>query len=272
MRRIDLSGVEGERWVPETLSGVGALVLAGSSGRIDSARAELLARQGVIAESIRWFGGPGQHVGPWEIPLGLFIGRIAELKRDCDRVLVLGTSFGAEAALLTGCHTSEVDAVVGFAPSDVAWAGVRPDGTQTSHWTLGGAPLPFVPLDEDWVSDDDAPAFVGLYEASRKRSPELVAEAAIAVEDIKEVVLVAGGDDQVWPALAMAAAIESRRTTHGLSTTLVSDPDAGHRTILPGEPAVTAGIRMRRGGTENADRNLGTAAWAQIQALLRAGR
>ena len=122
MRRIDLSGVEGERWVPETLSGVGALVLAGSSGRIDSARAELLARQGVIAESIRWFGGPGQHVGPWEIPLELFIGRIAELKRDCDRVLVLGTSFGAEAALLTGCHTSEVDAVVGFAPSDVAWA------------------------------------------------------------------------------------------------------------------------------------------------------
>jgi hypothetical protein len=70
----------------------------------------------------------------------------------------------------------------------------------------------------------------------------------------------------------MAAAIESRRTTHGLSTTLVSDPDAGHRTILPGEPAVTGGIRMRRGGTENADRNLGTAAWAQIQALLRAGR
>lgn len=173
MRRIDLSGVEGERWVPETLSGVGALVLAGSSGRIDSARAELLARQGVIAESIRWFGGPGQHVGPWEIPLELFIGRIAELKRDCDRVLVLGTSFGAEAALLTGCHTSEVDAVVGFAPSDVAWAGVRPDGTQTSHWTLGGAPLPFVPLDEDWVSGDDVPAFVGLYEASRKRSPSL---------------------------------------------------------------------------------------------------
>jgi len=70
----------------------------------------------------------------------------------------------------------------------------------------------------------------------------------------------------------LPAAIETRSTAHGLTTTLVSDSDAGHRTILPGEPAVTGGIRMRRGGTENADRNLGTAAWAQIKSLLRAGR
>ncbi|MFT4081078.1 MAG: acyl-CoA thioester hydrolase/BAAT C-terminal domain-containing protein [Nocardioides sp.] len=246
-------------------------MLAGSSGRIDFARAELLARNGAMAESIRWFGGAGQHDGPWEIPLELFLGRVAELKRGCDRVLVFGTSFGAEAALLTGCHSGAVDAVVAFAPSDVVWAGVRSDGTQTSHWTLGGVPLPYVPFDEDWESDNDIPAFVDLYEASRKRYPEHVAEAAIAVEDITDLLLVAGGDDQVWPADAMSAAIKARRTEHGLTTTIVSDPDAGHRAILPGEPAVSGGIRMRRGGTENADRHLGTAAWAQIQTLLRAG-
>lgn len=268
MRQIDLSGVEGVRWIPEVPTGVGALVLAGSSGRVDSPRAELLARHGVIAESIRWFGGPGQHDGPWEIPLELFLGRIADLARDCDRVLVLGTSFGAEAALLTGCHSPEVDAVVAFAPSDVVWAGVRSDGTQTSHWNLGGVPLPYVPFDEDWEPDDDVPAYVGLYEASRKRCPARVAEAAIAVEDINEVVLVAGGDDQVWPSVAMSAAIRARRTSHGLKTTIVSDPTAGHRTILPGEPVVSGGVRMRRGGTENADRSLGTAAWAQIKTLL----
>jgi len=38
VRRVDLSAVEGVRWLPETPSGVGALVLAGSSGRVDSAR------------------------------------------------------------------------------------------------------------------------------------------------------------------------------------------------------------------------------------------
>ncbi len=253
MRQINLSGVEGVRWVPEAPTGIGALVLAGSSGRIDSPRAELLAQHGATAESIRWFGGPGQHDGPWEIPLELFLGRVADLARDCDRVLILGTSFGAEAALLTGSQSSEVNAVVAFAPSDVVWASVRPDGTQTSHWSLDGAPLPYVPFDEDWQSGDDIPAYAGLYDASRNRFPERVIEAAIAVEDIDELVLVAGGDDQVWPAVAMCDLIQARRAAHGLTTTIVSDPDAGHRTILPGEPVVSGGVRMRRGGTENAD-------------------
>jgi uncharacterized protein len=260
--------VEGVRWVPEAPTGVGALVLAGSSGRVDSPRAELLARHGVIAESIRWFGGPNQHDGPWEIPLELFLGRVVDLAQDCERVLVLGTSFGAEAALLTGSHSPHVNTVVAFAPSDVVWAGVRPDGAQTSHWSLDGMPLPYVPFDEDWESEDDIPAYVGLYASSRKRFRERVAEAAIAVEDIKDVVLVAGGDDHVWPALAMCDAISARRTQHGLTTTIVSEPAAGHRTILPGEPIVSGGTRIRRGGTESADRSLGTAAWAQINALL----
>lgn len=271
MRQLDLSGVDGVRWVPETPNGVGALVLAGSSGRIDSPRAQLLAQHGTIAESIRWFGGPDQHDGPWEIPLELFLERVADLARDCDTVLVFGTSFGAEAALLTGSHSSHVSGVVAFAPSDVVWAGVRSDGTQTSHWTVGGVPLPFVPFDEAWESDDDVPAFVDLYEASRNKFPEQVAEATITVEDIEDLVLVAGGDDQVWPAVAMSNAIRTRRSSHGLTTTIVSDPTAGHRTILPGEPTVSGGIRMRRGGSETADRNLGTAAWAEIKPLLAAG-
>jgi len=53
MRHIDLSGLDGLRWVPEAPTGVGALLLAGPSGRVDSPRAELLARHGVIAGSIR---------------------------------------------------------------------------------------------------------------------------------------------------------------------------------------------------------------------------
>lgn len=180
MRQVELSDVEGVRWLPEAPTGVGALVLAGSSGRVDSARAELLARHGVVAESVRWFGGPQQHDGPWEIPLELFFERVDGLAQECDRVLVLGSSFGSEAALLTGALCSRVDAVVGFAPSDVVWAGYRSDGTATSHWTL----------------------------------------------------------------------------------------DAGHRAILPGEPVVSGGIRMRRGGTGDADRRLGVAAWDEIRTLL----
>ena len=259
------------RWAPDQPTGVGALVLAGSSGRLDSARAELLARHGVLAESVRWFGGPGQHDGPWEIPLELFLGRVEKLARDCDRVVVLGVSFGAEAALLTGVHSPDVAAVVAFAPSDVVWAGVRGDGSVTSHWTLDGEPLPFVPFDDTWEPDGEVPAYAGLYEASRRRFPDRVDVAGIPVERIPEVVLVAGGDDQVWPAVSMAESIRDRRARHGLETVLVTDPEAGHRAVLPGEPLVTAGAQIRRGGNETADRRLGAAAWQEIQALIRPG-
>lgn len=265
---MELSDVEGVRWLPDTPTSVGALVLAGSSGRVDSTRAELLARNGVLAESIRWFGGPGQHDGPWEIPLELFLGRVEELAKDCDRVLVFGTSFGAEAALLTGAHSLHVSAVVAFAPTDVVWSGVRPNGSTTSHWTLGGVPLPYVPFDETWEQEDEVPAFVGLYEASRQRSPQRLEAAGIPVERIDQVLLVAGGDDQVWPAVSMSESIRARRAEHGLDTVLVSDPEAGHRTILPGEPVVTGGMRMRRGGTEDSDRRLGATAWGHITSLL----
>ncbi len=93
--------------------------------------------------------------------------------------------------------------------------------------------------------------------------------ATIPVERIAELLLVAGGDDRVWPAEEHARRIVARRASHGLPTSLVSDPAAGHRAILPGEPVVTAGMRMQRGGTEEADRRLGSAAWTAIKALLR---
>lgn len=268
MREMELLGIEGVRWLPDTPGAVGALVLAGSSGRVDSRRAELLARQGVVAESIRWFGGAGQHDGPWEIPLELFLDRVEGLARDCERVVVLGTSFGAEAALLVGAHSLDVSTVIAFAPSDVVWAGVRPDGSATSHWTLEGVPLPWVPFDESWEQEGEVPAFVGLYEASRRCAPDRLGAARIPVERIEQVLLVAGGDDQVWPALSMAESIRTRRAEHGLDTVLVSDPEAGHRTVLPGEDVVTGGMPMRRGGNEAADRRLGAAAWSHLAALL----
>lgn len=268
VKRSDLDGVPGVRWVPDHVPEVGALVLAGSSGRVDSRRAELLARQGALAESIQWFGGPDQHDGPWEIPIELFLGRVEQLAKVCDRVIVVGTSFGAEAALVTGAHSAHVSSVVAFAPSDVVWTGVTAGGRVTSHWTPQGAPLPHVPFVDEWESTEDPPAHVDFYRECRKRFPEQVAGAAIAVERIPDVVVVAGGDDQVWPSVTHAAAIASRRHQQGLPTTVLTDPEAGHRAVLPGEHPVTGGMRMLRGGTEAADRRLGARASAHIAALL----
>lgn len=246
----------------------GVLCLAGSSGRVDTDRARLLAGLGAVTESIQWFGGPGQQPAPFEVPLELFGARIEALARECDRIIVVGTSFGAEAALVVASHTHTVDAVIAFAPTDVVWAGVRPDGSQTSHWTRGGIPLPFVPFDEEWEPDTDPPACVELYRRSRAASLTRTVAAHIDVTRTPEIVVIAGGDDQVWPSVESARRIEQRRAAAGLSTVVVTHPLAGHRTVLPGEPVVAGGIHMARGGSPEADRALGQRAWAAIVSVV----
>ena len=255
--------------MPLRPNGVGVLVLAGSSGRVDADRARLLASIGAVTESIQWFGGPAQRPAPFEVPLEVFQARIAALAAQADRVVVVGTSFGAEAALLVASVTPAVAAVAAFAPSHVVWAGVRPDGTQTSHWTSGGGPVPFVPLAEDWQPGSDPPAFVDHYRRSLAAvSPAQRLAATIAVERIPEVLLVAGGDDLVWPSVDAAQTITARRLAAGRHTEVVSLAGAGHRTILPGEPEVSGGMRMARGGTPDADRALGAMAWPAVHRLL----
>lgn len=263
VQRVEISSPEGVRWIPSRRSGDGVLVIAGSSGRIDEARARALADVGVVAESVRWFGGPGQHSGPWEVPLETFLHRLDDLSRECDRVWMIGTSFGSEAALLCGAISGNVDGVVAFAPSDVVWAGYD-EQRETSHWTLDGQPLPYVPFDWDGYVVEEPPRFRPLYEKSLRTYSARAVEAAIPVERITQLVVIAGGDDQVWPSVDSADRIRSRRSRHGLETTVVTTPDAGHRTILPAEPSVASGFSMARGGSENADRLLGALAWEAI--------
>jgi dienelactone hydrolase len=250
---------------------LGVLVLTGSSGRVDVERAGLFARHGAISEAIQWFGGPGQSAGPWETPLEIFLDRVTALHRDCDRLAIVGTSFGSEAALLTAAHDHRVDAVVGFAPSDVSWGARDDHGGHRPHWTLGGESVPYVPFIDDWQPQNDPPSFRSLYEQSRAAAPDQVSAATIPTERIPTVILVAGGDDQVWPSELHARLIMERRRAHGRETMVITNGCAGHRTVLPGEEPATGGLRMARGGSTDADRHLGVAAWGAIERVLLTG-
>lgn len=253
---------------PAVANGTAVLLLAGSSGRVEQERAELLAATGAHVRAIRWFGGTGQRPAPHEVPLELFAEQLEVLRQEADRVVLFGTSFGAEAALVTACRFA-VDGVIAAAPSSVVWAGS--DGTSwSSHWTHDGVPLPAVSFDASWIADAEPPSFLPLYEASLRVDENATAAARIRVEDITgEVLLIAAGDDQVWPSTYFAGAIEHVRRDAGLRTTIVSHPQAGHRMILPGEKTVTGGVSMRRGGTPEADAELGARAWPEILRMLR---
>jgi uncharacterized protein len=177
---------------------------------------------------------------------------------------VMGTSWGAEAALLLAALDTRVDAVVAFAPSAYVWGRFVEDDLQRSAWTWQGEPLPFVPFDLEWKSKDDPPSYLEWYRQSLRVYDAYAEPARIPVERIRgEVLLIAGGDDKVWPSVEFAEEIVERRGER--PTRLVVVPDAGHRAVLPGEQPKVAGQRMARGGSDEADRRLGAQAWSEIR-------
>jgi uncharacterized protein len=236
----------------------GVLLLHGSSGTPDLERARILEAEGYDVLAPRWT--VREEVALDSFPLDGLAARN-------DRLVVMGSSWGAEAALLLGALDERVDAVIAFAPGAYVWGRFVENGSQRSAWTWRGEPLPFVPFDPDWKADDDPPSFVGSYRHSLKRYAAEADAARIPVERIRgEVLLIAGGDDKVWPSTEFADEIVRRRGER--STRVVALPAAGHRTVLPGEQPKTAGQRMARGGTEEADRELGALAWPEIRRAL----
>jgi pimeloyl-ACP methyl ester carboxylesterase len=233
----------------------GVLLLHGSSGTPDVQRARLLEAEGYDVLAPRW-------PVTFEVPLESF--PLDELAARNDRLITMGSSWGAEAALLLGALDDRVDSVIAFAPSAYVWGRNLEDGSCRSAWTWRGRPLPFVPYDPDWEPDDDPPSFTGLYRDSARKATN---EMRIPVEHIRgEVLLVAGGDDRVWPATEFAEQIARRRGDR--PTRIVTVADAGHRAVLPGEEPKVAGQRMARGGTDAADRALGALAWPEVLRLL----
>jgi hypothetical protein len=243
----------------------GVLLLHGSSGKPDLDRVKVLAAEGFEVVAPQWFDGRICEVPLESFPLDELAGRV-------DRLCVMGISRGAEAALLLGTLDDRIDAVVALSPSAYVWGWIEPgsDGTnvQRSTWTWRGVPLPFVPYDEKWAPDDDPPSYVGHYRQSLRAFPEQARAAEIPAERFRgDLLLVAGGDDRLWPSLDFARQIAARRGE--LPTKVLTSPAAGHRPLFPGERPKAGGQRMARGGTDEADRAFGAKVWPELISVLR---
>lgn len=277
---VALSRPDGLLVVPDGVASTYAvLVLSGSSGRIEEHRVRLLARSGVAAMSVRWFGGTGQPPGICEVALESLSAQLDRLVDYAEHLAVLGTSKGAEAALLLAAEQRRIGLVIALSPSSVVWAnvGAGVDGRDRplrSSWTCNGEPLPFVPYDQSWSAPPgQPPAFRSMYERSMALFPEKVRQATIPVERISgRLILSSGGDDQMWPSSTFASAIAARRADHGLNTISIVHPDAGHRLIFPGEPATTGDDRgFAYGGSASANAELGRGVWLAMMDAFRIG-
>lgn len=198
---------------------------------------------------------------------------------DASRIGVVGTSKGAELALLAAARMPWIKSVLAIVPSDVVWEGwgegVKPGERPGFAWQ--GQPLPFVPY-KDFEKE-----FAGFatgaevrirrpQDAGRAANPERVAPARIRVEDIAAPVMVVGGhDDQIWDSGSMAEAIARTRAAAGRETVALVYRDAGHFLGGTGWGPTTqynAGP-SKSGGTPEANARAQAEAWTKGFEFLR---
>lgn len=232
-----------------------ALILLGGSegGSLITRDAPVYASRGFAVLALPYYSPPTwgpSGPGPAELPAlprafaNIPVDRLqqardwlaAQPEVDASRIGVVGTSKGAEFALLAGTRMPWIRAIAAIVPSDVVWEGWGEGTTpgQVSSFAWQGRPLPFVPykgMAEEFAKfATGGPVRLRLpQDAGRAAHPERVEAARIRVEDIEAPVLVAGGhDDQVWDSGGMAEAIAKRRAAAGRETVALVFPDAGH--------------------------------------------
>jgi dienelactone hydrolase len=270
------------------------IVLSGSGGSFDLDKAAILSRHGFATLALAYFGIPPLPEWLHRIPLDYFEVALAWLEShpelDTQRIGALGVSRGAELALLLGTKFSEIRAIVAYAPSSVAWAAGGRDnatGEIIPSWTWRGEPVPFAALPlRNFMLRSALPVtvarrpvmFRNLFRAGL-RNRDAVARAAIPVEQIRgPIMLLAGGDDHVWPAAEMCEAILARLTDHRFPHAVEyrNYPHAGHMLRYPYLPTTARQSRNRHlrnarfsfGGTAPADAEANADSWHRAIAFL----
>jgi dienelactone hydrolase len=243
------------------------LVLGGSGGGVPppASAAGGLASRGYAVLALAYFGAPGLPRALSNIPLEYFRTALewmaAQPSVDRDRIGVLGSSRGAELALLLGSISPGLHAVVAYMPSNVIVRGCC-DASATVAWTLNGRPLASPPM------------------PMRGRSMMMTTQGPeIPVEHINgAVLLVSGRDDGVWPSHEMADSIMARLRRQHFAHPFqhLTYDHAGHAI---GRPFVsTMGLNSRRhpltgrvmqlGGTPEGTARARADSWVKMLAFL----
>lgn len=286
----DATGLKGAWWLPAGAPKAAMIVLGGSGGGGDHARAALYASHGYAALALAYFGVPGLPRGLVNIPLEYF-GRaidhaLAEIKPPKNVVVVDGLSRGGELALLVGATFPKVRAVLGVMASGLVMGGFGPAPEGSAHpraaWLLGGKPVPDLfegnPM-VDWSTSKTETSLVPGYLAAMRHAPS-VERATIAVERINgPVMLVSGRDDRLAPRVTLAEIARRRLEQHRHRwpvTHLVYD-DCGHTIAPPHVPATAdsfvhpvSGDVTALGGTTPGRAHANEDWWPKALAFLKA--
>jgi dienelactone hydrolase len=254
------------------------ILLGGSEGGLDEARATLLASHGYAALTLAYFGVegvPSELVNiPVEYPLHAVKWLQARPEIDGARIAVIGGSRGAELALLAAAQSPEIKSVIAMSPSNVVWGGISKSPElrgSVSAWTYEGKPLPFLSakatpeLMQEFYAKGALHS--GLYDYLFS-DRDAVKQATIPIERIRgSVLLISGAEDRVWGSPIMAQKIMERamQFNRADSFTSLSYDGAGHNIREPYRP--THG-QARLGGTAEAHARAEQDSWQKMLAFL----
>lgn len=224
------------------------ITLSGSNGGLGENRAQLLASHGFAVLALGYFGVEGLPSNLQDIPLEYFENAFNWIKKqpnlDSSHIGIYGASRGGELALILGAWFPEsVQSIVAAVPSSVIYGGLSE--TPVHAWTYHGKPLaqfaPVPPTDFNNGQGDDAdhPAntLIGFLEGMKDK--KAFNGASIPVEKIQaDLLIISGGDDQMWPSSIYAAQIEDRLKKNHSSILFehLHYPKAGHGISIPNLP------------------------------------
>lgn len=291
VKRIEVreNGLVGALFSPQSERPLPVIItLSGSNGGLSENRAKLLASNGFAVFALGYFGVDGLPSNLQDIPLEYFETAFAWLKEqpniDSSRVGLYGASRGAELSLILGSFfPNSVQAIVAIVPSSVVYGGLSE--TPVNAWIYQDNPIrPFAPVPQTDFADGKGqtpqnPANTRQSFLEGMKNEVAFAAASIPVENIRcPILLVSGGDDQMWPSDLYVQQIMDRLTkTHSsIICCHLHYPDAGHGINIPNLPIPgptyyhpIGKLWFSMGGSRAADARASSDAWNKLVAFFQ---
>lgn len=223
------------------------MVLNGSGGGINEARAALYASRGYSALALGYFKAPGLSDYISNTPLEYFERGLAWMRRELvpadDFIALSGQSRGGELVLLlASLFPDAVSAVIGYVPSALVHGGQAAAdpavGRDGPAWLYRGQPLVHLWNDNrhaSWAARD-AGQRNAVSMNTALEDDDAVERARIHVERIRGPVLtLTAGDDAAWPSSRFGQMVSTRlqHFDHPWPVLQRDFPLAGHSILLP---------------------------------------
>ncbi|AMP00230.1 dienelactone hydrolase family protein [Collimonas arenae] len=269
------------------------MILNGSGGGINEARAALYASRGYAALALAYFKAPGLSDYISNTPLEYFQSGLDWIRRNLkprsDFVAISGQSRGGELVLLLGATFPEqVSAVLAYVPSALVHSGQNAAdpaiGREGPTWLLNGQPLPHQWQNNrtaSWQPFDEGPPphRHALAMLTALQDEAAVARARIPVEKIQApVLLFSAGDDGSWPSSLYSKMVSDKlkEAGHPYPVEWQDYQDAGHSILFPYVPTTqlsyahpVSGRISTGGGQPLANAEADRHSWQQALAFLQ---